>query len=232
MSLTAVITGIFKKYLFFTVIILIHELGHFTAGTVLGWKVDKIYIYPYGGCTKFLDGFNKSLFEELIILVMGPMFQIIFYFIVSRYLNYNDFIVFRNYNYAILCFNLLPIYPLDGGKLLNILLSFNLSFKKGFLLSIYISIIVFIFVFVKSNSILFYIILIFLFCKIIEEYKQIKFYYNKFLLERYMYPTKYKNMKVIKNINNFYRNKKHVIKYENKYLTEKEALKKIFNPKV
>ena len=33
---------------------------------LLGWNVDKIYFYPYGGYTKFNDDLNKPKKEELL----------------------------------------------------------------------------------------------------------------------------------------------------------------------
>ena len=44
-----------------------------------------------------------------------------------------------NYNTTILLFNLLPIIPLDGSKVLNILLNTIIPFKKSHILTIYIS---------------------------------------------------------------------------------------------
>jgi len=174
MSLIAILTGIFRRFIIFTVIILIHEVGHFVTGLILGWKVDRIYIYPYGGCTKFNDNLNKPLKEETVILLMGPIIQIMFYFLVINHLGYYDGLIFKDYNIIILIFNLLPIYPLDGGRLLNIIFNITFPYKMGINLSLIISVIFISIVFFFTNSLIFFLVLILLLLKIIEEYNKKK----------------------------------------------------------
>ena len=48
------------------------------------------------------------------------------------------------------------------------------------------------------------------------------------LLERYITPPNYHKLKIIKNKNSLYKEKKHIIKYKNKYITEKDYLNKRF----
>ena len=124
------ITGYLKVFFGYTLIIIVHELGHIFASIILKWKIDKVIIYPFGGMTKFNQRINSSLLEEFLILIYGPLFQILFYKIYP--LPYHEFI---------LLFNLLPIYPLDGSKLLYILLNNIVSFYKSFIIIFIISII-------------------------------------------------------------------------------------------
>ena len=67
--------------------------------------------------------------------------------------------------------------------------------------------------------------IIVMFTKLIAIYKKRYLYYNKFLLERYMYNFNYKKFKLISNKNNFHRDRYHYINYEK----EKDYLKKIFD---
>lgn len=229
MSLASAFTGTFKNLIFFTIIILVHELGHFTIGILLKWKVDKIVIYPYGGCTKFNESLNKSLLSEFLILIAGPIFQILFYFLISKYLTYSDYILFKKYNGIILFFNLLPIYPLDGGKLFNIFLSIFIPFLKSFCLSIYFSLFIFLCALLIYKTPTYYLVLFFLLVKVYDEFKNRNIYYNKFLLERYLYDFKFKDTKIINSVNMFFKGKKHIIKKENGYSYEKEYLASYFS---
>lgn len=195
---------------------------------ILGIEVDKILIYPLGGISKFKSILNISPKEEFLILMMGPLFQFLAYFLLL-FIFPKDAILIKNYHYGILLFNLLPIYPLDGGKLVNILLSINLSFKNSLSLTIIISyIIVGLMIIISYPNIYLNLIIMILFLiyKIIKEQKQINFTYQKFILERYLYKYKFKNSIIINNPNKFHRNKRHLLKLDNKYYLESEYLEK------
>lgn len=195
---------------------------------LLGGKILKIYIYPLGGISKFRFDLNISMFKEFLVLISGPIFQFIAYLILIKIMK-NTIKLITIYHYSILLFNLLPIYPLDGGKLLNLFLSLFTSYKKSLILSISISMIITILILVyglindiRSNIIIF----IFLIYKIIIEYKQINYIYEKFLLERYLKNYNFKKGIIVNNINKLRRGKRHLIKIDGKYYYEKEILEK------
>ncbi|MBP3461357.1 MAG: hypothetical protein J6K21_02995 [Bacilli bacterium] len=225
-----IITGMFKDFIYVTLLILIHEIGHSIMALIYGWKIKKIILLPFGGITIFNELINKSLKEEFLILIMGPIFQIIFYFILIL-LNITTPLI-KNYHYSLLIFNMLPIIPLDGSKLLNIILNKIISFKKSHLITIYVSIITIIFLTLKSfkiKNLVLLFILIFLILKVIKELKEHKYMFNKFLFERYNYNLKFNKIKYIKGINlsKMKKEYKHFF-YDKKYYTEKEILKKHF----
>ena len=198
-------------------------------GLFLGWNVDKICLYPYGGVTKFNEDINRKLIEELLILLNGPLFQII-YFMIGYYL-FNDK-SFIYYNLSILIFNLLPIYPLDGGRILNIILSYFLSFRLSYYLSIIISLFISIIFIIYSilNNYTFNIILMFLIVlvKVFIEIKKRNYYFNKFLLERYLNNYSFNKCISVSSIKKMMRDKRHIIFYNNSYITEKEYLRKLY----
>jgi hypothetical protein len=68
--------------------------------------------------------------------------------------------------------------------------------------------------------------IILLFVKLFKESSKIKNLYNKFLLERYLHNYKFKDTMIINNINDFYRNKSHIIKEKDHYWREKDFLTK------
>lgn len=229
-ALIMIINGMFKDYVYVTILILIHEIGHVVTALKYNWKIKKVVILPFGGITIFNDFINKSLKEEFLILIMGPIFQIIFYLILYC-LNITTPLI-TNYHYLLLLFNMLPIIPLDGSKLLNIILNKIISFKKSHILTIHISILTIIFlllILIKEKNLVFIFILLFLIIKVIKEIKEHKYIFNKFLFERYNYNLKFNKIKYINGI------KLHKMKkeyrhffYDKKYYTEKEVLKKHF----
>ena len=226
----AFLTGLFKEIVIIYLIIFIHELGHVFMSLLFKWKIKKITLYPFGGITKYDEVIDKKLYEEFIIYIFGPLFQVLFFFIISTlhnkyYINDNTFYVFKNYHYSILLFNLLPIVPLDGSKILNIFFNKILNFRYSYLLSIIISsfsLIIFIILHIDYS----YIILIsFLVYELFFYIKNRNYILNKFILEKSLYKNSYKNYKTIKSKKDMYRNKKNIIKENDIYITENRLYK-------
>ena len=197
------------------------------------WKLDKIMIYPFGGCVFFDSKINRSLKEELFILLMGPFTQVILYLIVTilfrnNIVSFRNYEIFRNYHYILLIFNLLPIYPLDGGRLVNIIFNYIFPYRKGNILVIYLSYIFVLLTIIYVNNFNYLFMGLVLIIEIYLYYIKQDNIYNKFLLERYLYNYKFKRLKIINNINNMYRERRHIIKSNNSYITEKDYLKKMF----
>lgn len=223
-------------FLIIVILISIHEIGHFIIAKYFGFDIDKIYLYPYGGISKFNLQMNVSLRNEFIVLIMGPIFQIIAFLIL---INIPFFYIYEELiytiNYSILIFNLLPIYPLDGGKLLNILFNYLLNFKKSFMVVIFISYLTITFLlfyyFKTSLSLNIIFMIFFLIYKVTSEKRNVDNYYNKFLLERYLNNYDFRRRKKIASIDNLYRDCSHIIRKNNHYYTEREILRKKFNSK-
>lgn len=240
MSLCFVLTGYYLNLIVFTSLIIVHEFGHYLTAKIFNFNVDEIIIYPYGGITKINDLINRDINEELLIALSGVIFQHLFYLIIY-FLYFNSIIrqytfnLYTIYNNRMIFFNLLPIIPLDGSKILNLLLdkifNFNLSKKINILVSLITISTLLVLNIYKFNysNIMIYLILI---SYIYDFFKKRNHIYNKFLLERYLYNIKYPKVKIIKNKKNMYKNKTHIIKNNSNYITESEYLKKIFSNKI
>lgn len=239
-ALGFILTGYFHNLIIFTSIILIHELGHYTIAKLNKLKVEKIIIYPYGGLVKMNNLINTSINKELTVAISGILFQTIYYIIIV--ILYNQGIIreyifnlFNMYNNSILIFNILPIHPLDGSKILNLLLSkilpFNLTNKLNIIISI-ITLIIMIYVNYYDFNYTTILIIGIILDNIIKYQKQLKYIFNKFLLERYIYNITYNKTKKINKINHMYKEKYHILKENNTYITEKQALSHKFRRKI
>lgn len=230
MGLITIIIGSFKEYIILNTIIIIHELGHFMTAKILGINVKYIYIYPLGGISKFNMLLNDYIWKELLILLAGPLTQNIAYIILINIFN-RDREVILIYHLSILIFNLLPIYPLDGGRIVNLLFNIFIPYKKSLQLIVKISYITTLIIFIIQKNITINIIIMLLFLLILihKEEGKINFIYNKFLLERVMNNYNFKRRKMINNITNFYRNRTHLIKENGKVCEEKEYLTKKYH---
>lgn len=231
-SIICIFTGLFKDLLIITIIIFIHELGHISGALYYKWKIDRVVLLPFGGITIFDEKINRPIKEEFVILILGPLFQIIFFYIINILNLDNPLFIF--YHYALLLFNLLPIIPLDGSKLLSLFLEKIFPFFKSNLylnfISIIMSIMFLIYITLKHEFILMIIIFYFYF-KNLQEINKYKFKCNKFLVERYLYEFNFKKIKLINGLDfsKMKRDYRHFFKIDNVYKTEKEIIKKYFD---
>lgn len=226
----------FKEFFMVFLIIIVHELGHLLGANFFKWNLDKIAIYPFGGCVKFDEKINRPMKEELLILLSGPVMQIIFFLLIFLFyqeglITYRNYSIFKNYHYILLIFNLLPIYPLDGGRIFNLILNYFLPFKKGNIIVILFSIIFIIITMVFYQNLNFTLMGFLLFVELVLYFKRQNYIYNKMLLERYMNSFKFDKLKIIKNKNSMYKDRRHIILYNDKYITEKDYLNKRFKVK-
>lgn len=120
-----------ELYAILMIFAFIHELGHLFCGLALGLKPNSIKINPVGFQILFnnqIDDYNKKIkkgnrncMKKILIAAAGPITNILIVLIFSVVPN-NLIILKENIIYANLLlaiFNLLPMYPLDGGRILK-----------------------------------------------------------------------------------------------------------------
>lgn len=206
--------------------IVIHELGHYTFAKIFGISVDKIYIYPLGGIAKFNMPLNTCISNEFVILIAGPLFQIIASLVLCILFPYDKKLILM-YNSGILFFNLLPIYPLDGGKLINLLLNNFFPYKLCLKLSIYTSYVILLIIFILSNININLVVMITLSLILLtKERRKISQLHNKFILERYLNNFNFIRSILVHDENEFYKNRRHLINKNGSYYLENEYLEK------
>ena len=110
--------------------IIMHELSHMVVALLLKIDIEEISFMPVGVNAKYLG--RISPLKELIISISGPIGTLIFAFL------YNNKIYYL-INICIVIFNMIPIYPLDGGRVLRVLLKFILGDKIGQNISTYLT---------------------------------------------------------------------------------------------
>ena len=120
---------------------LIHELGHLLAGLLMGMKPEKIELMPFGVSISFkikVEEYNKKIkkgnmleIKKILVALAGPLTNFIIIIIASN-INIDLFkaLIIIYTNFLIMIFNLLPIYPLDGGRILKGILHINFGIKK------------------------------------------------------------------------------------------------------
>lgn len=189
------LTGTFMELSIILSIILLHETGHYLMAKRFSWRVDKIMLWVFGGVMDTDEHGNRPIHEEALVTIAGPFQHIFIYIFVYIFSNTEllsstvlELILF--YNTVILIFNLLPIWPLDGGKLLFLGLSAILPYKKAYQLIIIFSMVVSLFLlllqlFLFPFTLSAFFIMIFILMENRSEWKKRYYVFIRFLLKRY-----------------------------------------------
>lgn len=209
--LLSFLAGYFE-YTFLTIIIIIvHEMGHFLTGYFLKLKVKEISLFMFGGVTIFDEDLNLNIFKELLVVVMGPVVQMLFYMIVyylytKGFVSVNTMKKVSTINLILLEFNLLPILPLDGAKILNNILDLILSYDLAHKVSLAVSFLALPLVFLFDNKLIIILVVISLLLRLFEEINWHKFRINKLLLERKLKGIKFKKVREFESLTKVKRN--------------------------
>jgi len=120
------------EYVGLFVIIMLHEFGHASACRSVGGRADEILLWPFGGIA-FVDPPTRPG-AMLWSIAAGPLVNVALLpvfgsltLLVSYSLLPDVHVLLRSLtliNVGLLAFNLLPVYPLDGGQILGSLLWF------------------------------------------------------------------------------------------------------------
>ena len=157
--------------------VLVHELAHAHVATKRGYKVDHVFIdFLVGGASIEMD--RLSYKDTILISVVGPLSNLalsLLGYAYGLYVGGSDFIVlFTAMNFYFFLFNILPIFPMDGGRISKAIIQSltkpTIGRKINGVLSIVASIGLMVFSFMNA----FYILAIFSFLFIYVGYTEIK----------------------------------------------------------
>jgi stage IV sporulation protein FB len=127
--------GLITQALLIFALVIGHELAHLLTAKAYGFRVDGLEIFPFGGAAYCDDLFEGRKIEESIMALAGPGFNLILLFAAQalRWLGYwtgpsgEDFV---RINFWLAAFNLLPVLPLDGGRVARALFSDAFGFVR------------------------------------------------------------------------------------------------------
>ena len=215
-----ILTAHIHSFIEFSIIIFVHEMGHVLTALLFKWNISKIVILPYGMITFFKDNLTKPIYQELLILIMGPLFQIIFNIFYKS--SYSNFILF---------INLLPIYPLDGSKLFFLLCNKIVSYYNSYILTFILSFITIIYLLFNIHNLLIILMLLYLFIHLITYLNNLNNTLLSFCFERFKYHFYSSKKKYLSSLNlkALFRGKYHYFKIDNKYVKEEEIFLKMFD---
>ncbi len=143
-------------------IVLLHEFGHCFGARYVGGTADEILLWPLGGLASVAPPHTPS--ANLVTVVAGPMVNVVFcavssfalvlWFGTAGAVPWNPLhpftpvgavgfpsegqqwlLFFFGLNYMLLLFNLMPVYPFDGGRIFQCLLWPRKGFRNATMLA-------------------------------------------------------------------------------------------------
>lgn len=129
-----------------------HEMGHLLCGILMGLKPKSLKIMPLGLSIAFNitpEEYNKKIakanrleIRKMWIALAGPVTNVLIILIAILFKNNMDRLLYQDIIYSnvlITIFNLLPIYPLDGARILKTWIRMLKGRRKSIDLTNYIS---------------------------------------------------------------------------------------------
>lgn len=121
--------------------VVLHELGHSFTAMHFGIGVRRILLMPIGGMAEF-ESIPREPYRELLITLAGPAVN---FAIAAGLWVMVDFTVGPDYpatlvgvsqlllfaNLVMGCFNLLPVFPMDGGRIFRALMAWRMPYLRA-----------------------------------------------------------------------------------------------------
>jgi Zn-dependent protease/predicted transcriptional regulator len=142
-GLPAAIQGVvFISLVFFCV--LLHEFGHALAARRYGINTPDITLLPIGGLAR-LDRMPEKPGEELVIAIAGPLVNVVIAALLAPFVpvvmmmkpevleHFAFGLIPRLFiaNCILVLFNLVPAFPMDGGRILRAFLAMRMDYAKA-----------------------------------------------------------------------------------------------------
>ena len=228
--LIVLLTGYYKLFFTYFLVNLIHELGHVIMALFFKVRVNKIKLNIFGFSADIENIDYLKRYKQILIIIMGPLTYFISLYLIKELYLY-DFISLVTYykalsvNKYLVLFNLLPIYPLDGGRLLKVISDKLFTFKVSRIITYSVSFLMMIGFVIYTGECKQYLMYIFLIGSFITNILSLDKEWKKFLLSRYYLNNNYRDK--LHSHHDLYIQKNNYLLINKNIFTEKEAIKEL-----
>lgn len=123
-----------KMFIFALIWVFLHEITHILVALKFGCKFYNIEFHIFGMKAELIDIDSLRENQKIIVYLSGALLNIvlaIFFYIINIKYDSSFIETSMNLNIGLAVFNLLPAYPLDGSRILEVILSKRMLFKKA-----------------------------------------------------------------------------------------------------
>lgn len=133
---TAILAGYAKVAGFVLLALAGHEIAHVLVTLSQRRKIHSLTIYPFGGVIRGADPLSLFGTQEIAIAFAGPAWNFfctaLGWLLQVKFLNYEqDILLWWQINLWMGLINLLPLFPLDGGRILAAILCTKFGYRRG-----------------------------------------------------------------------------------------------------
>ncbi len=126
--------GWFNILFTYFLVMILHEFGHYFVAKILGYKLNKIVFMPYGVSLNGQGNIIKKR-DEFLIAIAGPLVNFVLVILCVALwwifpICYSYTLDFVACNLCLGLFNLMPVFPLDGGRMFVAVLSSKIKKYK------------------------------------------------------------------------------------------------------
>ena len=153
------IFGLNKKFIACFFFIVLHELTHLVVAKFMNLEIRQVKLHCLGATLEIKDYGNLTLKEQIVVCIAGPLFNVtigLIFFVIWKFLNKDFFMTIVEINLSLAFFNVMPICPLDGFKLILSIFSLKFSYINANKIATFISYITNIFLIVCAIILLVY----------------------------------------------------------------------------
>ncbi len=133
-ALELVQRGSIAKLVLLVGVLLFHELGHYVGMVALGYRDVRMFFIPLFGAAVSGTRGRGSQTREAIVLLLGPVPGIVFgasFAVAAALFHSTTLKTIAEYLLGINLLNLLPVVPLDGGRLASVILFSRWRWTEG-----------------------------------------------------------------------------------------------------